>query len=728
LANLTPGVPVISDLRQRLAENCGDGALLLALVKDLVAANPNDPDLKLRLARLLAADDDLEAARQVLDDGLMRSPTNVDLMLELARLENEGGNQDHAVALAQAVLASRPQDPRAQRLLELLGASSENLEWLRSESELWEMADAAPPGDPAVALLDRHEIRFLPSNLTEERVQQAMLITAADRAGDFLVHTLPFVAESERLRILRARILRRDGSEIAARQGDTPRLSRPEFNLYYDTRMRVLRFSEFEDGDLVEIAYVLSEIEEANETGPYNGGLLPLGRTIPVALMEVELIGPQTSIPAWELVDLEGEPVVEDRPDGDRSLQWQWRNLPAIPKDVPPAPPLLVNPYLVWSNHPGWGDLADWYGRHVAPRVRVSEQVEETALRLVDGHEDRLERISRIYRFVTNEIEYVGLEFGEHRFRPFSADWVLHHRIGDCKDKAALLVALLDVIDVPARMVMIRTADLGPVGNELAVLEIFNHAIAYLPEDDLWLDGTAAGHVVFPPPSIDQDAVAMVVDGPSSFLQTTAVVGAGLSSLRYRVSRTDDDDVAIEVRSEDTGDAADMRRGRFAGSRETERFARWLRGQFPGVEVVGEPVAQVFPSRDPTLIDVKGSITRSALASSGGIPVYPGELEWKASSVPGGDRRGPLMIVVKPDVQWTLEVDLGRPPRSLPESSELDTPFGRLHLQFDGNDSGYRVEGFLHLIPGLLAADEVDGLRTFLVTIERLLGRKLESP
>jgi len=143
---------------------------------------------------------------------------------------------------------------------------------------------------------------------------------------------------------------------------------------------------------------------------------------------------------------------------------------------------------------------------------------------------------------------------------------------------------------------------------------------------------------------------------------------------------------------------------------------------------VGEPVAQVFPSRDPTLIDVKGSITRSALASSGGIPVYPGELEWKASSVPGGDRRGPLMIVVKPDVQWTLEVDLGRPPRSLPESSELDTPFGQLRLRFEGNDSGYRVEGFLHLTPGLLAADEVDGLRTFLVTIERLLGRKLESP
>jgi hypothetical protein len=277
-------------------------------------------------------------------------------------------------------------------------------------------------------------------------------------------------------------------------------------------------------------------------------------------------------------------------------------------------------------------------------------------------------------------------------------------------------------------MVMIRTADLGPVGNDLAVLEIFNHAIAYLPEDDLWLDGTAAGHVVFPPPSMDQDAVALVVNGPSSFLQTTPVVGAGLSSRRYRVRAAGDDTVDIEVRSEDTGDAADMRRARFAGSRESERFARWLRGQFPGVQVVGEPVAQVFPSRDPTLIEVKASIARSALASSGGIPVFPGELEWKASSVPGGLRSGPLMIVVKPDLEWTLEVDLGRPPGSLPEPTELEAAFGKLRLEIDGNDSGYVVEGFLHLVPGLVAAEDVEDLRRFLVTVERLLGRRLESP
>ena len=515
---------------------------------------------------------------------------------------------------------------------------------------------------------------------------------------------------------------------MAARQGDTPRLSEPEYNLYYDTRLRVLRFSEFEEGDLVEIAYVLSETEEANETGPYNGGLVRLGRSIPVALMELELIGKQDSMPAWELNNIQGEPVAVETEDGGAALRWRWTDLEAVPRDVPAAPSLLVTPYLVYSNHPEWGDLADWYSRHVAPRVRVSEQVEETARRLVDGREDRLERIGRIYRFVTNEIEYVGLEFGEHRFRPFSADWVLHHRIGDCKDKAALLVALFDVIGVPARMVMIRTSDQGPVANKLAVLEIFNHAIVYLPEDDLWLDGTAAGHAVSPPPGMDQNAVVLVVDGPSSSLQTTPVAGGGLTALGYRITAAGDATVDIEVRSEDTGDAADRRRAQFAGSRDPQRFARWLRGQFPGVELVDEPTAGVHPSRDPTFIAVRGSVARAALQSSGGVPVFPGDLDWRASSIPGGTRYGPMAVGVQPDLEWTLEVDLGRPPRDLPESTTIETRFGTLRLEVNSTEKGYKVEGSLRFVAGLVEAEDVSELREFLVTVERHLSRDLETP
>ena len=728
LTELTPGAINVIELNEEIAESCGDGAALRDLLSTRLEREPNDPRTRVRLARLLAADGDIESARSLLTLGLERSPTDVDLMMELASIEHSVAEDGAAARFARGVLEIRPQDRRAQRMLELLGEESENLDWLRSPDELWRMADTAPAATPAVAVLDHRQIRFLPSRLTEERVQQAFLITDAARADELRGQHIPHVAETQRLRVLRARILRRDGSEAGARQGDTPRLSEPEFNLYYDTRLRVLQFDELEEGDIVEIAYVLSETDEANETGPYIGGLIPLGRSVPVMLMEVELLGPGAVLPDWEIANLEGEPVREEDDQGRVRLRWEWRDLPAIPTDVPAAPELLVTPYMIYSNHPDWGDLADWYQRHVASRVRSSEQVEETALRLVKGLDDRLDRISRLYRFVTNDIRYVGLEFGEHRYRPFSADWVLHHRIGDCKDKAALLVALLDVIGVPAQMVMVRTADLGPISNELAALEVFNHAIVYLPEDDLWLDGTATSHAPFPPPSMDQDAFVLVVDGSRSRPRVSPVVGAGQTNIRFALRPGDDSDVVITIESRDTGEAADIRRGRFAGSRDPQRFARWIQELFPGAQLTGEPTTQLVPGRDPTFVKIEGTISKGALASGRGVGAYPGKLEWAARAVPGGTRYGPLKVDVRPDLEWSLEVDLGRPPKTLPAEVELDTPFGSLRITPKSLSNGYRVDGRLHFEPGIYDADEVGGLREFLVTVERHLEKRLEAP
>jgi hypothetical protein len=559
-------------------------------------------------------------------------------------------------------------------------------------------------------------------------VQQVFLITDAARADEFLIHRLPYVAERQQLRMLAARILRRDGSEEAARQSDTPRLAEPEFNIYYDTRLRVLQFNELRDGDLIEISYVLSEIAEANETGLYEGGILRIGHPVPLALAEIELVGPEELLPDWELAHLEGEPERTVDPGGVPRLSWRWRDVEAVPREIPPAPDELVRPYLAYSNHPDWGGLATWYERHTASRVRPSRQVEETARRLTEGVVDRLEKIDRIYRFVTMDIKYVGLEFGEHRFRPFSADWVLTHRIGDCKDKAALLVALFDAVDIEARMVMVRTAPRGVAPTDLALLEIFDHAIAYLPADDLWLDGTASGHALLPPPTMCQGAQVLVVSGPESRPRITPTPGGGLESSHYRLGPARDGVVPVEVRSQGTGEAADRRRVQLAGSQDRRRLARWLQSIFPGADLVGEPDLQLIPGRDPTVVELAGVVARSSLLGAGGIRSYPGELDAFANLMPGDRRTTPLLIPVRPRLEWRLEVDLGRPPGPLPADVDLETAFGVLTLRRVTEETGYRVSGSLQLEPGLVAASDAAAFREFLLAVERHLSRPLEAP
>jgi len=719
-----------ADLTERLAMTCGEQEALKRQAQGWLLMDPNRASLRIRLARLDQASGDIKAARRVLQDGLERCPDQVDLVYELARLEHAEGRDRQASRLVAHLLELRPQDRRAQRLSDRLGGEAEDRSWIRGEQSLRTMAQGVSLTDSPLRLLEHHEVHFLPGNLTEELVQRVVIVGDPKKADDLRQMSVPYVPERQRLRILAARILRAGGGETTATQQDTPRLADPSINMYYDTRLRILRFPELHRGDLLELCYILSETAEANETGAYMGGLIVIPNDTRVELAEIELSGPEKLLPAWELANIEGKPIRSRDAEGTVHLRWSWKGIPEAPPDLPPPPPLVSAPHLAYSNHPDWGSLADWYQRHVAPRLLASRQVVETARRLTDGLTSREQRIAALYRFVTDKIRYVALEFGEHRFRPFSADWVLRHRMGDCKDKAALLVSLLSTLDIPARMVLIRTADQGPVAIKMGLLGDFNHAIAYLPEEGRYLDGTATGHDPAQPPGPDQGAWALVVDGPGSRPRTTPLSSAGDGDRTVRITapRRAGEDASITVGLEATGDAADRVRGAFAGSQDRQRFARWLQRLFPGASLSSGPVTTLSPGRDPARISLEASVPPAVLGSAPGLRAYPGRLELTSSLAPSARRSTPLQIPQRPDIHWELHVDLGRAPAPLPSDVHLAGPHGRLDLELQAVATGYVVTGALHLQAGLVPADAYPGLHDFLVRVDRELSRRMEAP
>ena len=725
LMGLVPGTRGTRSLAGRLAVASGDQDGLIGLLEARLGADPNDLEARLRLARLKMAAGDTAAAARLLGAGAERCPSHPRLTMEYAGLEHFLGHDAQAIRLARSVLEIRPQDRRAQRFLELLGSGSEDRAWVRDGRALREMAARTALEGPWVELLDHHEVRFLPGNLTEERVQTVYLVRDPERSDPLRQRTIAVVPERQRLRVLAARILR-GGSEISAEQGDTPRLEEPEFNLYYDTRLRVLRFPRFEAGDIVEVTYLLSETAESNDTGAYRGGILMLAGPAPVARTEIVLDAPAGEMPAWELAGTRLEPRRETV-EGRERLVFVWNDTPAVPPDIPPPPRLAVTPHLVYSTRPDWGDLAVWYQRHVEPRLRPSEATRALVERVTSRATTREARIRALYRYVTDEIRYVGLEFGEHRFRPFSPDWVVRHRMGDCKDKAALLVTLLREAGIPARMVLLRTANLGPAVSKMALLEDFNHAIAYLPEDGLWLDGTASGNDVRALPGLDRNAWALVVDGPDSRPRTTPSGPAGERVLRFTVGRNADGGpaVPVSVSERSTGDAAIALRNAFAGSQDPNRFERWFRRWFPGGTVTGRPETVLDPGRDPASVAVDGTVPLSAIRAGRGLRAYPGMLELQRRLTPTERRHTPLLITARPRLRWTVEVAAGADvPLPQPERIESDTV--RFELTVRRTDGGYRVDGTLEIEPGMVPADRVPGLREALGRVERAVAQRLE--
>jgi len=100
------------------------------------------------------------------------------------------------------------------------------------------------------------------------------------------------------------------------------------------------------------------------------------------------------------------------------------------------------------------------------------------------------------------------IELGIHGWKPFKASEVHRRRYGDCKDKATLLAALLRDNGIDATITLVRTSDRGVLPPDHATMWAFNHAITYVPSQDLFLDGTAgvSGSRELPYP--DQGAMA----------------------------------------------------------------------------------------------------------------------------------------------------------------------------------------------------------------------------
>src|SRR5205085_2333959 len=93
---------------------------------------------------------------------------------------------------------------------------------------------------------------------------------------------------------------------------------------------------------------------------------------------------------------------------------------------------------------------------------------------------------------------------------------VYARRFGDCKDKASLLIALLRTAGIRAEFALVRTRRAGALAAETPSVAIFNHAVAYLPDHDLWLDGTAEYASTRELPLDDQGALAVTISDPGT--------------------------------------------------------------------------------------------------------------------------------------------------------------------------------------------------------------------
>jgi len=242
---------------------------------------------------------------------------------------------------------------------------------------------------------------------------------------------------------------------------------------------------------------------------------------------------------------------------------------PRVEPDLPPE--TTRYPQVVMATGRSWRDVATAYAATVAAAIAdapVEAMVKEATLGLTGRDEKAAACLARLHR----EVRYTGVELDDATIVPRTPAETLARRYGDCKDQAALLIAMLREAGIPASAVLLRAGGLEDLAAPaLPGLGGFDHVIVRVDgERPLWIDPTDPSSAAGELPTVDQGRLALVAapgtDGLVRTPEPTAALNTVLETREVRLSEEGPGAVVETTRT--TGAPA---RGYRRGYRDLER-------------------------------------------------------------------------------------------------------------------------------------------------------------
>ncbi|HXG83112.1 MAG TPA: DUF3857 domain-containing protein, partial [Pyrinomonadaceae bacterium] len=204
--------------------------------------------------------------------------------------------------------------------------------------------------------------------------------------------------------------------------------------------------------------------------------------------VEINLSAPVDYALNVEAVDLEGGRLE----DLDKRARWQWRRANIPPRDYHPGIKSLVdtNPRLVVTSFKNYEELGRAYWTEAENKTTVTPEIQNLADEITKNLPERKEQAAAIYEWVNKNIRYLSIVLERGGWIPHSADSILKNGYGDCKDYVTILQALLKAKKIESEPVLINAEGLYWFP-KIAPTAIFNHAILYVPELNVFADATA---------------------------------------------------------------------------------------------------------------------------------------------------------------------------------------------------------------------------------------------
>jgi transglutaminase-like putative cysteine protease len=427
--------------------------------------------------------------------------------------------------------------------------------------------------------------------------------------------------------------------------------------------------------------------------------------------------------PVWQTSD--GALACDAGPDQVRCTRKQ---IPAVLPDPEVAswPDLL--PHIVVTGGESWEDLIRLERKLLDGGV-ADARTRGTAERLIRGATSEQDRLERLFRFVADEIRYVGFEHGHGAVVPRPPAVTLERRFGDCKDKVVLFLAMARAVGIDAYPVLMATDHQLPERMLLPSWKYFDHVVVCARP--------GKGRPVCLDPT-DPDLPAGVVSFGIRAAVALPLLPGGRPAHLPREPDTDRYgwDIRIEVLNEVAcngtiaetvtrtyrGAGAGVMRGRLRAQNTTDR-TRWLEQSY--AYVMGETVK-------PT-VDVQGLEDRRAPLVLKTVASYPGKSPvhtWPELAEPDSwiasigkefrtdNRHHPHNTSgLKLQVRTSYQICSTVRPQFLGPLLDLRAGYGSLHRTYRASASGVVADTMLLLEPQTVGAGQLASFNRFIDTI-----------
>ena len=723
-------IALLSDLG-RVDEAMQEMRLLLKL-------DPFDNPTRLRLAELGAANGSSDEAQRLFAQAKSLSPDEPDVHEREGRALLQLGHRKEAMAAFERSLQLRPQNPALREAWRLLSGEGKTagLDYAFDLAPLIKQGDAMRDED-AVYLAEYTYVRVQPSGLSSRFQQTGVKVYTLRGVEAFRRQVITYSPDRQEVRILRARIIKPDGSVLESYSETERSMNEPWSSMYYDTRAKVLSFPSLSPGDVLDLQYRIDDSAAENLLSDYFGDVDYIQTVYPkieyqyIADMPAgrPLYWNKSRLPAWI------RRSEEQQKDGRTLYRWTAHRVakivpePSMPGWAEVVPTLHVSTYRTWDQvgRYYWGLVRD----QLIPNEEVRKAV-DAALKDVN-RKDELAVVRAIYNFVVSSTRYVALEFGIHGYKPYRVDQVLARRFGDCKDKASLIYAMLSVAGIDSRLVLLRMRNLGEIGDEPASLAAFNHAITYVPKFDLFLDGTAEFHGAKELPSADRLANVLIVDpnGNSTFATIPeATADQNTTATSLKVSLREDGSAVLVGQSVIAGQSApEYRRSYQSGATRKALFEQGWAQAFPGLTVEQVNLSHAAQLDEDVTMSYRMRVPRYAEVLPSSLRFYPfGSSRSFTETYAGLSDRHYDLVLASPwvnryEVEYSLPDSFGAP--ELPPDLTEETPFGRVHIWHRLEGGKLVIRGEVALTRTRIKTGEYAAFRAFLRQLDQAFSRKL---